>query len=41
MAEIFYSSVAKGLKLIVRKFLGLIFTFVEFTGEKLVGVSIF
>ena len=33
----FYTSVAKGLKLKVRKFLGLIPTFVEVTGEKLVG----
>ena len=33
----FYTSVAKGLKLKVRKFLGLIPTFVEITGEKLVG----
>ena len=29
----FYSSVAKGLKLKVRKFLGLILTFGEVTGE--------
>ena len=28
---------AKGLKLKVRKFLGLVTTFVEVTGEKLVG----
>ena len=33
----FYTSVAKRLKLNVRKFLGLIPTFVEVTGEKLVG----
>ena len=33
----FYTSVAKGLKLKVRKLWGLIPTFVEFTGEKLVG----
>ena len=32
-----YTSVAKGLKLKVRKFWGLIPTFVEVTGEKLVG----
>ena len=32
-----YTSVGKGLKLKVRKFLGLIPTFVEVTGEKLVG----
>ena len=32
----FYASVAKGLKLKVRKFLGLILTFVEVPGEKLV-----
>ena len=31
-----YTNVAKGLKLKVRKFLGLIPTFVEVTGEKLV-----
>ena len=37
MALIFYTCVAKGLKLKVRKFLGLIRTFVEVTGEKLVG----
>ena len=34
----FYTSVAKGLKLKVRKFWGLISTFVEVIGEKLVGV---
>ena len=33
----FYTNVAKGLKLKVIKFLGLILTFVEFTGKKLVG----
>ena len=33
----FYTSVAKGLKLKVRKFLGLISMFVEAPGEKLVG----
>ena len=33
----FYASVAKRLKLKVRKFLGLIPTFVEVTGEKLIG----
>ena len=33
----FYTSVAKGLKLKVRKFWGLIPMFVEVTGEKLVG----
>ena len=32
-----YTSLAKGLKLKVRKFLGLISTFVEVTKEKLVG----
>ena len=35
----FYTSVAKGLKVKVRKFLGLIPTFVEVTGKKLVGVN--
>ena len=35
----FYTSVAKGLKLKVRKFWGLIPTFVEVTREKLVGGS--
>ena len=30
----FYINVVKGLKLNVRKFLGLIYTFVEVTGEK-------
>ena len=33
----FYTSVEKGLKLKVRNFLELIPTFVEVTGEKLVG----
>ena len=33
----FYTSLLKGLKLKVRKFWGLIPTFVEVTGEKLVG----
>ena len=33
----FYTSLAKGLKLKVRKFRGLIFMFVEITGGKLVG----
>ena len=33
----FYTSVAKGLKLKVRKFWELIPTFVEVTGKKLVG----
>ena len=33
----FYTSVAKGLELKVRKFLELIPTIVEVTGEKLVG----
>ena len=32
-----YTSVAKGLKLKVRKFLGLIPTFSEVTGEQLIG----
>ena len=32
-----YTSLSKGLKLKVRTFLGLIHTFVEVTGEKLVG----
>ena len=32
----FYNSVAKGLELKVRKFFGLIPTFVEVTGEKIV-----
>ena len=33
----FYTSVTKGLKLKVRKFLELIPTFIEVTGEKLLG----
>ena len=33
----FYTSVEKGLKLKARKFLGLILTFAEVTGEKLIG----
>ena len=33
----FYTSVAKGFKLKVREFYGLVPTFVEVTGEKLVG----
>ena len=33
----FHASVEKGLKLKVRKFWGLLPTFVEVTGEKLVG----
>ena len=33
----FYTSLSKGLKLKVKKFLGLILTFVEVTGENLVG----
>ena len=32
-----YTSVAKGLYLKVRKFWGVVLTFVEVTGEKLVG----
>ena len=39
MALKFKANVAKELKLKVRKFLGLIPTFVEVTGEKLVGVD--
>ena len=35
-----YTSVSKGLKLKVRKFWELILTFVEVTGEKLVGVGV-
>ena len=35
----FYTSMTKGLKLTVRKFLGLILTFVEVTGEKLFAPS--
>ena len=37
----FYSSVAKELKLKVRKFWELIPTFIEVTGEKLVGERLF
>ena len=37
MALKFYSKVAKGLELKIRRFWGLIFTFVEVTGEKLAG----
>ena len=37
----FNTSVTKGLKPKVRKFLGLIPTFVEVTGEKLVGGGLF
>ena len=37
MALTFYTSMAKGLKLKVRKFWGLIPTFVEVTGGKVVG----
>ena len=37
MALKFYTGVAKGFKLKVRKFYRLIPTFVEVTGEKLVG----
>ena len=37
MALKFYTSVTKGFKLKVRKFYRLIPTFVEVTGEKLVG----
>ena len=37
MALKFFMSVAKCLKLKVRKIWGLIFTFVEVTGEKLIG----
>ena len=37
MALKFYNGVAKGFKLKVRKFYRLIPTFVEVTGEKLVG----
>ena len=33
----FYTSLSKGSKLKARKFLGVILTFVEVTGEKLVG----
>ena len=37
----FYNSMAKGLKLKIRKFWGLIPMFVEVTGEKLVGGDLF
>ena len=37
----FYTSVAKGLKLKVKKFSGLVPTFVEVTGGKLVGGGLF
>ena len=37
MALMFYTGVGKGFKLKVRKFYRLIPTFVEVTGEKLVG----
>ena len=37
MALKFYTSVTKGLKLKVRKFQVSVLTFVEVTGEKLVG----
>ena len=40
MALKFYTSVAKSLKLKVRKIWGLIPTFVEVTGEKLVVASL-
>ena len=36
----FYINVAKGFKLKVRKFLGLIPTFLEVTGEKLVELAV-
>ena len=36
----FYTSVAKALKLKARKFWGLILTFVEVTGEKLVEPTV-
>ena len=41
MALKFYNSVVKGLKVKVRQFWGLVLTFVEVTGEKLVGRSLF
>ena len=41
MALKFYTSVTKGLKLKVRKFLGLIPIFVEIAGEKLVERDLF
>ena len=37
----FYTSMAKGLKLKIKRFWGLSLTFVEFTGEKLVGGDLF
>ena len=37
MALKFHTSVKKGLKLKVRQFVGLVPTFVEVTGEKMVG----
>ena len=37
----FYTSLAKGLKLKVKKFWGLVSTFVEVAGEKLVGGELF
>ena len=37
MRKVIITSVAKGLKLKVRRFLGLSSTFVEVTGKKLVG----
>ena len=37
----FYTNMAKGLKLKGRKFWGLIPTFVEVTGEKLIGEDLF
>ena len=37
MASKFYTCVAKGLKLKIRKFLGLIPTFLEITGKQLVN----
>ena len=40
MALIFYDNVAKGLKLKIRKFRGVILTFGEVTREKLVGREI-
>ena len=40
MALKLYWNVPKGLKLTVRKFWGLIFTFVKVTGQKLVGLMI-
>ena len=37
----FYTSLLKGVKLKARKFWGLIPTFIEVTGEKLVGGGLF